>query len=161
MPEIIVITFLVHIAHPYSMISVTPANIHIGSPVFWFWFYSPLPSLMLNNKHDSARLFTYSGVAPPASDTDILEIMNRPFTFLNVGAPSTSSVFFFFVFFCSAHRFFPFSPDSLLSHSHQSPPESLSPLAPLLLARRWIEYVSYWMWMNKASHPEHTSVTPY
>lgn len=55
---------------------------------------------------------------------------------------------------CFFFSFCPFSPNSLLSVSHQSPAESLSPLAPLFCAGRWIEYVSNWMWMNKASRPE-------
>lgn len=68
-----------------SIIWATPSNIHIHGARFCFdfSFLSPLPSLMQNNKHDSAYIFTHI----PDSDMDILEIMSRLFTF-NFSSPS-------------------------------------------------------------------------
>lgn len=126
---------------------------------FDFSFLSSLPSLMQNNKHDGAQLFTYSDILD--SDMDISGIISWVFTF-NSSSP------FPILSLCPLSSLSAPPSSSFLPLSYHSSCVS-SPFTPLLtlllpslsLPGRWIEYVSYWMWMNKASHLKHTLVTPY
>lgn len=64
---------------------------------------------------------------------------------------------------CVCSLLSPPPPPPFLSLMYQSPHLfRLYPLpSPPCLPARWIEYVSYWRRMNKASHLKRTSVTPY